>query len=320
MKAIPPLLFLILHPTFVSASERLKLVETDQLIRVTLGKKTVLEYLKKEKPVPAGMKKAYRRSGYIHPVFSPGGQEVSGDFPVDHPHQHGLFFAWTNTLFEGRPVDFWNLAKEQGRVEFRSVAGKEIGEKQLSFSVRQAFVAGQGEDRRDVLHETWTVTVHETAEDHFLFDLTSEQKCAGEKPLVLPEYRYGGMAFRGNAQWLMSKEDSGKAPPVRFLTSEGKDRFEGNHSQPNWVAMTGRIDNKETTIVVMGHPANFRAPQPVRLHPEKPYFCFAPMVTDEFRIEPGQKYLSRYRYLVTSDQPDLKMIETTWKNYRAEAR
>lgn len=314
--------FLFLLPsTTLAAAPPLELVETDEILRITLDQKAVLEYRKKEKPVPPGIKQAFRRSGYLHPVFSPKGREVSGDFPADHPHQHGLFMAWTDTRYAGKTVDFWNLAKEQGRVEFREVLSRESDEHKATFSVRHAFVAGKGEDRRDVLDETWTVTVHRTAGDHFLFDVTSEQTCAGTEPLLLPQYRYGGMAFRGHEQWLQAADhEDDQDAPVRFLTSEGKERLQGNHSRPNWVAMSGKIDDQDTTIVVMGHPKNFRAPQPVRIHPDKPYFCFAPMVVGEFKIEPGQKYLSRYRYLVTSSKIDRKLIDQTWQTYAAEAR
>ena len=45
-------------------------------------------------------------------------------------------------------------------------------------------------------------------------------------------------------------------------------------------------------------PTTFRYPQPVRLHPSKPYFVFAPEVLGEFSIEPEQTYESRYRYVV----------------------
>jgi hypothetical protein len=295
----------------------LKLTETKESLRITLKGKPVLEYLKKEKQVPDGMKKSYRRSGYLHPVFSPGGQEVSGDFPEDHPHQHGLFFAWTRTEFDGSKVDFWNLAKETGRVEFREMLGKEINDRKASFSVRHAFVAGKGKARKDVLDEIWKVTIHQTTDDHFLFDIRSEQKCATQLPLTLPKYKYGGMAFRGNSQWLNSKE--GQANDFRFITSEGKDRLEGNHSRPNWVTMTGMIDGKTSTITIMNHPRNFRSPQAVRLHPEKPYFCFAPMVTGDFQIKPGQPYVSNYRYLVTSKEPDQKLIERIWQDYQKTA-
>ncbi len=83
-------------------------VETNDVIRITLRGKPVLTYQKAIVAPPGDMEDLYSRSGYIHPVYSPSGKEVTGDFPVDHPHQHALFFAWTSTTFEGRKVDFWN--------------------------------------------------------------------------------------------------------------------------------------------------------------------------------------------------------------------
>ncbi|MEM0968169.1 MAG: DUF6807 family protein, partial [Verrucomicrobiota bacterium] len=278
--------------------------------------KPVLEYVKTEKPVPEGIDAHFRRSGYIHPVFSPTGEEVTGDFPEDHPHQHALFFAWTKSTFDGRKVDFWNQAKQLAGVEFREVVEVQEEENQVSFSVKHAFTVGQGNERVDALHENWTVTVYQTPHDHFLFDLTSVQECASEKPLILPEYHYGGMAFRGNANWLKEKDDHSVLPgDLQFLTSEGRDRWDGNHTQPNWVTLSGSIRDQEISATVFCSPENFRAPQPVRIHPSKPYFCFAPMVTGPFEITPGKKYISQYRYLITSEAADLEQIEKQWTDY-----
>jgi hypothetical protein len=298
----------------------LKLAETDEVIRVTLRGKPVLEYVKTEKPAPDGIEPHFRRSGYIHPVYTPTGQELTGDFPADHAHQHALFFAWTKSAFNGQKTDFWNQAKDLGRVEFREVVGLKREERRVSFSVKHAFKVKMrsqaGEKWVDVLHEIWTVTVHQTPDDHFLFDIASVQECATDKPLILPEYRYGGMAIRGNYQWLKEKEDHSINPgDLVFLTSEGKDRWEGNHTKPNWVAFSGKIDGQEVSAAVFCNPKNFRAPQTVRIHPNKPYFCFAPMVDGPFNITPGKKYVSRYRYLVTSEKVDVKDIERRWRQY-----
>ena len=37
--------------------------------------------------------------------------------------------------------------------------------------------------------------------------------------------------------------------------------------------MSGTIDGQEVGITILGHPDNFRAPQPMRLHPTEPFFC-----------------------------------------------
>lgn len=294
----------------------LELKETEANIRVTLRGKPVLEYVKTERPPPEDIKPHFRRSGYIHPVFTPTGQEITGDFPADHAHQHALFFAWTKAGFDGKTVDFWNQAKDLGKIEFREVVELKREEQQVSFSVKHAFTVGADDKRVDALHEIWTVTVHHTPDDHFLFDIESTQQCATDKPVSLGKYHYGGMAFRGNFQWLKENEDQSIAPgDLVYLTSEGKDRWKGNHTRPNWVAFSGKIDGQDATAAVFCSPKNFRAPQHVRIHPNKPYFCFSRMVEDPFKITPGEKYVSRYRYLMTSKPIELKNIEKLWDDY-----
>ena len=112
-----------------------------------------------------------------------------------------LFFAWTKSRFDGKKTDFWNQAKQMGKIEHQEILGIKQGDDRVSFSVEHAFVVG----RTDALRETWTVTVHRTPEDHFLFDLKSVQQCATDKPFVLEKYHYGGMAFRGRAEWLKGR-------------------------------------------------------------------------------------------------------------------
>lgn len=299
----------------VSAGD-LELTETEDQIRITLRGKPVLEYVKTERPVPEGIEPYFRRSGYIHPVFTPAGQEITGDFPADHAHQHALFFAWTKAGFDGKTVDFWNQAKELGKIEFREIVELKREEQQVSFSVKHAFTVGAGEERVDALHEIWTVTVHHTPDDHFLFDIETAQECATEKPVSLGKHDYGGMAFRGNIQWLKENEDHKIAPgDLVYLTSEGKDRWQGNHTRANWVAFSGKIDGQDASAAVFCSPENFRAPQHVRIHPNKPYFCFSPMVEGPFKIAPGEKYISRYRYLVTSKAMDVRNIQQHWDDY-----
>ena len=311
----------ILACSFCIASQtalgsELSLTETDDTIRITLRGKPVLEYIKTARPVPEGLEKYFSRSGYIHPVYTPTGQEISGDYPLDHAHQHALFFAWTKSKFDGKKIDFWNQAKQTAGIEFREIVNISRDKKQVSFSAKHAFTVGTGDEQVDALNEIWTVTVNLTPADRFLFDIESVQECASDKPLILEKHHYGGMAFRGNSKWLKEKDDHSINPgDLQFLTSNGKDRWEGNHTQPNWVALSGRLDDQDVSLAVFCHPDNFRAPQHVRLHPNKPYFCFAPAVTGAFRIEPGKKYVSRYRYLVQSEAADAEVVNKHWQQY-----
>lgn len=325
MKQLRRVILILLYSFSIAShaarGAELSLTETDDTIRVTLRGKPVLEYIKTARPVPEGLEQYFSRSGYIHPVYSPTGQQISGDYPLDHAHQHALFFAWTKSAFDGKKIDFWNQAKQLAGVEFRELVNVRREEKQVSFSAKHAFTVGTGDKRVDALHEIWTVTVHLTPDDHFLFDIESVQECASDKPLILEKYHYGGMAFRGNSKWLKETGDHSINPgDLEFLTSEGKDRWAGNHTRPNWVALSGTLDGQDVSLAVFCSPQNFRAPQHVRLHPNKPYFCFTPVVAGKFTIEPGQKYVSRYRYLVISEAADSAVIGRHWQQYAERSK
>jgi hypothetical protein len=145
--------------------------------------------------------------------------------------------------------------------------------------------------------------------DYFLFDLESVQKCATDAPLALEENSYGGLAIRCNRNWFDHLDQ------MEYLTSEGKTRANGNQTRPLWVDMYGSIDGKDSGVAILDGPGNFRFPQPVRLHPEKPYMCFAPMAAGSFNIEPGQPYVSHYRFYVHVGKPDARKIEMLWHDY-----
>jgi hypothetical protein len=65
----------------------------------------------------------------------------------------------------------------------------------------------------------------------------------------------------------------------------------------------------------MDYPQNFRYPQPVRIHPEEPYFVYAPMQLGEMRIEPGSPYTARYRYVTYDGEPDTELLNRLWNDY-----
>ena len=266
--------------------------DTGNALVMAVSGRPVLTYHTAVVMPPQGLDPVYQRSGFIHPVNTPRGSVVTSDFPADHAHQHGIFFAWKQTEFEGRPIDFWNQAAETATVEHVSVNRIESGPIYAEFDVSLKHVdLTAPEGPKPVLNEDWTIRLYARG-DVFVFDLTSRQQCASASPLTMLEYHYGGMGYRGPVTWLETSAG------CRMVTSEGKEREEGNHSRPIWVDCLGGGDGRLGGVRIIQHPDNFRYPQPVRLHPSKPYFVFAPEVLGEFSIEPEQTYESRYRYVV----------------------
>jgi hypothetical protein len=260
------------------------------------------------------IKAEFRRGGYIHPVLSPSGKLVTDDFPRNHVHHHGIWAPWTKTKFEGREPDFWNMGQEIALVEFVAVDQVWSEGASAGLTARHRFVDLKAPGGpKAALNETWTIRAFavEGPRPGYLIDLISTQTCATTSPLELPKYHYGGLGFRGNWAW------NGKTNGL-YLTSNGDtDRLKINETRGSWAWIGGPVDGGITGTAILCHPSNFRAPQPMRLHPTEPFLCFAPQQLGDMAIKPGEPYVFRYRFVVADGEPDAKLIEQWWKDYAA---
>jgi hypothetical protein len=303
--------------TDAANAEQLKVIEDELTIVVLQNGVDVLTYNKVSPPAPDGIEAVYERSGCLHPVGTPQGTFVTAMFPFDHAHQHGIFSAWVNTTYDGQVVDFWNLAGGIGKVLHERVVSTFESSEHAGFEV-DLLHRVTGTPPIDVLRERWKVSVLPTDGSFHCFDLDTIQAAITDKPLIINRYHYGGMALRGPTRWLSGKVSEMEInagltrESSQFLNDLGSDRMAGNHEHAKWVAMSGLIDAQPVCIAVLSHPDNFRSPQSARIHPTKPYFCFAPCVDDSFIIDTEHPLHNRYRFLVTDAEPDPKWIDEQW--------
>ena len=288
-------------------------VNTGDELLLSVGNRPVLKYQHAVKKPPQDIDSVYGRSGYIHPVFTPSGRVITDDFPPDEPHQHGVFFAWVNTTVSGHSVNFWDPKAATGQVRHSAIEKIREGDVFAEFRVKLLHSnITNPDDSQPVFNETWTVRAF-NLDRQFLIDFESVQTCVADSCTV-NKHHYGGMAFRGLRSWF---DDNS----VALVTSEGKDQQTGNGSRPKWVRMSGPVapdaknETKLATLLVMGHPNNFRADQPVRLHPDKPYFCFAPMMIEPFTISKQQPFISRYRFLIFDGENNDDSNRRVWTDY-----
>ena len=281
-------------------------------VRFSLGAQPVLAYHAEQTPMPrADIDAIYHRNGYLHPVHTPGGRVVTDEYPPNHLHQNGIWAAWTNTIFQGRTPDFWNLGAETGKVEVEALDQTWEGPVHGGLRARHRYVDLTTSEPITALHETWALRVYHvpaTERPYHIFDLMLTQTTATDSALVLPEYRYGGVGFRGHWDW------NGPENTV-FLTSEGKDRSNGHATRARWCHIGGLIDGAPAGIAMMGHPDNFEAPQPMRIHPTEPFFNYAPSQAGAWSIEPGTPYVVRYRFVVYDGLPDAADLDRLWNDY-----
>ncbi|MCI0744523.1 MAG: PmoA family protein [Verrucomicrobia subdivision 3 bacterium] len=270
-----------------------------------------LEYQAQPSELPReDVKAIFQRGAYLHPIRTLSGRVITDDYPANHAHHHGLWWAWTKTEFDGREPDFWNMGAGKGKVDFVAIPKTWNGPVHAGFVSRHKFVDLTTGQPMTALNETWEVRAYGNAnQGGWIFDLTSIQECAGPHPLKLPEYHYGGLGFRGHWDW------NGKTNTF-FLTSEGEtDRVKGHGTRARWCDISGFVEGEQAGITILCHPDNFRAPQHMRLHPSEPFFCYTPQQGGNMEIAPGQKYTSRYRFIVHDGPPDKDRNDRIWSDY-----
>ena len=282
----------------------------------------------------------YDRSSYIHPVWTPAGKVITGDFSPEHIHQRGIFFAWTKAVFGEIDTEFWGLGKSGGRILV-----DDLGPSVIDGPVFARLVIhnkGQVEGRT-YFKEIWVIRVYALSEaDIWLFDVNVHQVPTDpQKPesppkkavsMVLPKIHYGGMSFRGPSQWLGSdskdvaratargvefKDVKWLAPEVSLnvLTDAGGDRKSGDRSSARWIDYTGPLDGDWGGLAMFDHPSNPRYPTPLRVHPELPYFCYALVQNESYTVSSDEPLGLAYRFLVHSGHPRRQVNERLARDF-----
>lgn len=299
-------------------SSRVSWRRRDSAVELLSGSQPVLAYHFETVEPPEGVTQLHRRSGFIHPLHSPAGAVLTGVSPPDHHHHYGIWHPWRQTVFEGNPVNFWELREAQGTVRFQEFHRLWEGQICGGFTARQDHVALDGEgSARPVLDEDFTVRVwnlDRTGDPVWLIDYVTRQRCATDSSLELPAYRYGGgFAFRGAAGW--NKETSG------YLTSEGHTWENGDAQRSRWCRIHGDTEHGPASLLILNHPANHAFPQPMRINPaDYVFFNYTPIREDPWILEPGRDYVMRYRLVVANRVIEAEEAETWWREFALPAQ
>src|SRR5260221_11200438 len=182
-----------------SAFPTINATMNDGALTIHTGEKNLLRYMYKTVYPPAGIDTAFKRSAFIHPLWTPHGQVLTRIQAPDHYHHYGLWNPWTHVLFEGDILDFWNLKDRKGTVRFGNFVSVTSGDVYAEFQAVHQHIAFKSDGTEKVaLNELQTVRVYKPVnnEDYYITDITIEMNCASESPFLILEYRYAGLGWR----------------------------------------------------------------------------------------------------------------------------
>lgn len=294
-------------------------VMDDDFIRLSWQGKPILSYRHSVMDVPAGVNPLFKRSGFIHPLYSPAGKVLTRVQPKDHYHHYGIWNPWTKTTIDGREIDFWNLAKGDGTVRFAEVLSHTGDSDSAAFKVRQEHVMFKPVEKV-AMDETWDVRASACrveGKPAWTIDFVSTLRNVLDTPIVLDAYRYGGgLGFRAVEDW--TRDNS------VVLTSEGKTRAQADGTRARWCDVRGPVGNTDVPsgILFLSHTDNQDHPEPMRVWPldgnggrGDMFFEFCPIRLNPWTLEPQKEYVLRYRMIVYDGTLKPQTAEALWNDF-----
>ena len=267
---------------------------------------------------PEGVNPLFKRSGFIHPLWSPGGEILTRVQAPDHYHHYGIWGPWTLTHINERKVDFWNLYEGEGTVQFAGFLSETTGDIFSGFRALQQHIdfGAKGEDQI-AINETLDVRVWNINDKIRVIDYTTILNTPLPNGILFDAYRYGGgIGFRATEKWTTDNSS--------VLTSEGKTRIDADGSNARWCIVEGESEVKEgrSGILFLSHPSNHAHPEPMRVWPIDAnggrgdmFFEFTPIRHQSWELRKGNNYVLKYRMIVFDGKIDKETAELYWNSF-----
>jgi hypothetical protein len=176
-----------------SAADSLRFTNiTDKSVALFEGARPVFVYNYGVIQPPSGVPADRARSTYIHPLYGLDGEVLTDDFPKDHYHHRGLFWAWPHVRIGNQHYDLWMLKGIEQR--FVRWLARESGTNGATLGVENGWFAGE----RKVVREEVRIDAHPAEADAQAIDFEFIWTPVNE-PLTLEgaeEKSYGGLTLR----------------------------------------------------------------------------------------------------------------------------
>jgi len=195
------------------------------------------------------------RANYVHPLMGLDGRVLTEDFPDDHPHHRGVFWAWHQVLVSGkRAGDSWSCRDTVWNVRRVKVLDGSAGSVALEATVHWTSPRWQN-GTKAFLAETVTLRVHRAADNARAVDfhlvlraLADDVKLGGAEN----DKGYGGFCTR-----IVLPKDLAMTGPKGPVTPKRTPVVAGA-----WLNFTGTFGRDTSALAFFVHPSNPGFPQP----------------------------------------------------------
>jgi len=258
-----------------------------------------------EKVAPDNRKYARARSDYIHPLFGFDGEPLTLDWPIDHPHHRGIYWAWPEVDWRGQRGDLHAL-----QFVFARPTGTCTATSGPVFAQIKAENVWKWEDKDSLVHERAIIRAYRATGYHRLIDLEFQFTSLNE-PVLLARRgteKYGGLNIR--LAKVLEQE-------IAFYT----DTTNGSPRMA-WAELNGRFGEagRTTGLVVFQHNTNPDYPGDWVKFPEIDWFQPTfPASGTRYELKKGEPLVLRFRlWLHRGPIADESLCAAHWLAYHSQ--
>ena len=275
------------------------------------GTKPVLVYnhgLISKPGVPA----RYNRACYVHPLYGLDGEVLTDDFPRDHRHHRGVFWAWPHIRIEGKEYNSWIPAGITDR-HIEWVRRQALDDKAI-IETRNGWFVGD----KKVVDEHLVIVVHRATAQSRAIDFTLTWTPT-DKPITLWGAKgksYGGFTVRFNTR--PAEKNRIPANKVVITVPAGITKRDLAVKRLPWADFTAPFPgaNGVSGLALFIHSSHPDYP-PTWLTRHYGCLCVGWPGVEPKTLAPGKAVTCRYRLWVHRGQPDLPTLEKAYRSYLA---
>ncbi|WP_372948129.1 PmoA family protein [Mariniphaga sp.] len=208
---------------------------------------------------PKNYEGEYERCNYIHPLWGVDGEVLTEDFPIDHLHHRGIFWAWHQVWIDGKRIgDPWEIKDFNQKVTDIEFWAQKDGSALLKTKVNWLSDQWKKNGKKvPYLEESTNITIHPETGNYRRIDFEISLQ-ALEDGLSIggseDEKGYSGFSVR-----MVLPDD------FTFFGPNGKVKPENTAVEsPGYINISGSIgkSGKNAGIVILDNPSNPGFPQP----------------------------------------------------------
>ena len=194
-------------------------------------------------------------NNYLHPLYSLRGDTLTEEFPEDHPHHRGIFWAWHQLYINDKKIgDSWSMENISYEVKNLTTT---LGKEEARFNINVLWKSSAFPGGEPFVEETTTITVYQRQTDIRKIDfeivlkpLVNGVQLGGSEDL---EKGYGGFSTRIKLpEGLVFTSTKGSVTPVNGQVAAGA-----------WMDFSTHAGQGENSgMAILCHPTTPNYPAP----------------------------------------------------------